>query len=218
MLIATGAGNEKLKAITQSLKSKTGSKCDFALTGHSRYWVQANLYQHQSFFSGIIQDKYLLYACSNHLPGFHWEVPHNPCHPDLHFYYKPTKDIALQFFTIANTAKGNYHGLDYFFALFFMSFCRTYVFCKTCYLPNYLSSQTLWQLCCYADSGMRKYEYLIGQFWTDFFPYLDSNMTLHHKLSKLNRERVGQMNVIVEKLMGELHNLVVEKGLLSGSE
>lgn len=218
MLIATGASNENLKAITQSLKSKTGSKCDFVLIAHSRYWIQANLYQHQSFFSGIIQDKYLIHASSYYLPGFHWEVPHNPYHADLYFYYKPTKDIALQFFTIAHNAKGNYQGLEYFFALFFMSFCRTYIFCRTYYLPNYLSNQALWQLCVYADSDIRKYEYLIGQFWTDFFPYLDRHTTLHHKISNINREGVGQMNVIVEKLMAELHNLVVENGLLSVSE
>ena len=87
-------------------------------------------------------------------------------------------------------------------------------FVKTYYLPNYLSSQSLWQLCLYADSDIRKYECLIEQFWTDFFPYLDRHMTLHHKLSKLNKEEIGQMNVIIEKLMYELHNLVIEDGLL----
>jgi hypothetical protein len=43
-------------------------------------------------------------------------------------------------------------------------------------------------------------------------------MTLNHKLSKLNREEVAQMNVIVEKLMNELHNLVIEDGLLLSFE
>ena len=215
MLIAVGAGNEKLKLITQSLKSKIGEKHDFVLLSHSRYWIQTNLYQNQSFFSSIIQNEYLIYSSSKYLPEFHWEVPHNPYHADLHFYYKPTKDIALQFFTIVNNAKENHQGLEYFFALFFMSFCRTYIFLKTYYLPNYLSNQTLWQLCLYADSDIRKYNYLIEQFWTDFFPYLDRHMTLHHKLSKLKKEEALQMNVIVEKLMYELHNLVIEDGLLS---
>ena len=178
MLIAMGAGNEKLRLITQSLKSKIGGKYDFVLISHSRYWIQTNLYQHQSFFANIIQDKYLIYSSSKYLPEFHWEVPHNPYHADLYFYYKPTKDIALQFFTIANNAKENYQGLEYFFTLFFLSFCRTYIFVKTYYLPNYLSNQTLWQLCIYADPDIRKYNYLIEQFWTDFFPYLDRHMTL----------------------------------------
>lgn len=215
MLIAVGAGNEKLKLITQSLKSKIDGKHDFVLLSHSRYWIQTNLYQNQSFFSSIIQNEYLIYSSSKYLPEFHWEVPHNPYHADLHFYYKPTKNIALQFFAIANDDKENYQGLEYFFALFFMSFCRTYIFVKTYYLPNYLSNQTLWQLCLYADSDIRKYNYLIEQFWTDFFPYLDKHMSLHHKLSKLKKEEALQMNVIVEKLMYELHNLVIEDGLLS---
>ncbi|MDI1304985.1 MAG: hypothetical protein PSX42_09115 [bacterium] len=214
MLIAMGTGNEKLKLITQSLKSKIGAKYDFVLLSHSRYWIQANLYLHQSFFSNIVQGKYLTYSSSNFLAEFHWETPHSPYHADLHFYYKPTKDIALQFFTIVNDTKENYQGLDSLFTLFFMSFCRTYIFIKTYYLPNYLSNQTLWQLCIYADADMKKYNYLIEQFWTDFFPYLDRHMILHHKLSKLNKEEVDQMNVIVEKLMSELHNLVIKDGLL----
>jgi hypothetical protein len=214
MLIAMGTGNEKLKLITQFLKSKIGKKYDFVLLSHSRYWIQTNLYQHQSFFSKIIQGKYLTYSSNEYLPEFHWEVPHNPYHADLHFYYKPAKDIALQFFTIVNDTKENYQGLDSLFTLFFMSFCRTYIFIKTYYLPNYLSNQTLWQLCIYADPDIRKYNYLIEQFWTDFFPYLDRHMMLHHKLSKLNKEEVDQMSVIVEKLMSELHNLVIEGRLL----
>ncbi|PJJ10696.1 hypothetical protein CLU83_4152 [Flavobacterium sp. 1] len=218
MLIAVGVGNEKLRLITDSLKSKIGGKYDFVLLSHSRYSIQTNLYQHQNFFSNIIQDKYLIYSSSNYHPEFHWEIPHNPYHADLHFYYKPTKDIALQFFAIVNTTKENYQGLDSLFTLFFMSFCRTYIFVKTYYLPNYLSNQTLWQLCIYADADIRKYNYLIEQFWTDFFPYLDRHMTLHHKLSKLNKEEVDQMNVIVEKLMYELYNLVIEGRLLLSFE
>lgn len=214
MLIAMGGSNEKLKLITQCLKSKIGKKYDFVLLSHSRYWIQTNLYQHQSFFPKIIQGIYLTYSSNEYLPQFHWEVPHNPYHADLHFHYKPTKDIALQFSTIVNDAKENYQGLDSLFTLFFISFCRTYTFIKTYYLPNYLSNQTLWQLCIYADPDIRKYNYLIEQFWTDFFPYLDRHMMLHHKLSKLNKDEVDQMNGIVEKLMSELHNLVIEDGLL----
>lgn len=214
MLIAMGASNEKLKLITQSLNDKTGKKYDFVLLGHSRYWIQTNLYQHQSFFANIIRYDYLIYSSGPYLPEFHWEVPHNPYHADLHFYYKPTKDIALQFFTISSNTKENYQGIEYFFALFFMSFCRTYIFVKTYYLPNYLSNQALWQLCIYANPDIRKYNYLIEQFWTNFFSYLDRHMTLDHKLSKLNKEEVSQMNILVEKLMHELHTLVIEGGLL----
>lgn len=218
MLIAIGAGNEKLSIIRQSLKSKMEGKYDFVLLSHNRCWIQNNLYQNQSFFTNIIQKKYLVYSSSPYHPEFHWEVPHNPCHADLYFHYKSSKNSAFQFLEIGNNPKGNYQGSEYLFSLFFLSFCRTSIFVKTYYLPNYLSSQSLWQLCLYADSDIRKYEYLIEQFWTIFFPYLDRNMTLHHKLSKLDKEKVVQMNIIVEKLMYELHNLVIEGGLLNFEE
>ena len=214
MLITRGASNEKLKSISQSLKSKIGEKHDFILLSHSRYWIQANLYQHQAFFINIIQCKSLMYSSSPYHPEFHWEIPHKPYHADLYFYYKSTKNIALQFSIIANNDQENYQGLESLFTLFFMSFCRTYIFVKTYYLPNYVSSQTLWELCIYADADIRKYNYLIEQFWTDFFPYLDRHMILYHKLSMLKKEEVNQMNIIVEKLMGELQNLVIEGRLL----
>lgn len=218
ILIANGAGNEKLGIINQSLKSKIGGKYDFVLISHSRNWIQNNLYQYQRFFANIIQCNYLIYSSSNYQPEFHWEVPHHPYHADLYFYYTPTKDIALQFLEIARNGNENYQGLEYFFALFFLSFCRTYIFVKTYYLPNYLSSQALWELCIYADADIRKYNYLTEQFWTDFFPYLDKHRTLHQKLSNLKKNEVDQMIVIVEKLVYELYNLVIEGGLLLSLE
>jgi hypothetical protein len=218
LLIAIGAGNEKLKLVTQTLKNKIGVKYDFVLISHPRSWIQSNLYQHQTFFTDIIQDKYLIYSSSKYLPEFHWEKPHSPYHADLYFYYKPTKDIALQFFAVVNNTKENHQGLEFLFALFFLSFCRTYIFVKTYYLPNYLPNETLWQLCLYADADLRKYNYLIEQFSPKIFPYLDRQMTLYHKMSKLNKEEIGQMNIIVEKLMYELHNLVIENELLLNYE
>ncbi|MBS7233933.1 hypothetical protein KHA90_23245 [Flavobacterium psychroterrae] len=214
MLITIGASNEKLKSITQSLKSKIGEKYDFVLLSHSRYWIQANLYQNQSFFFNIIRGEYLIFSSNKYLPDFHWEIPHKPYHADLYFYYKATKNIALQFSTIANNEQENYQGLESLFTLFFLSFCRTYIFVKTYYLPNYVSSQTLWELCIYADAGIQKYNYLIEQFWTDFFPYINRHLTLHHNLSMLKKGEVEQMNIIVEKLIDELHNLVVVGRLL----
>nr|WP_315156435.1 hypothetical protein [uncultured Flavobacterium sp.] len=215
MLIAMGAGNEKLKSITQSLKSRTGGKYDFVLISHNRSWIQKNLYQFQSFFTAIIQDKNLIYASSPYHPQLHWEVPHDPYHGDLYFYYMSAKNSALQFFTIARNVSENRQGLEYLFSLFFLSFCRTYIFIKTYYLPNYLSSQALWELCIYADPGIRKYNYLTEQFWTDFFLYLDKHRTLHQRLSTLKKEEADQMNVIVEKLAYELYDLVIEGGLLN---
>lgn len=214
MLIANGGTNEKLRAIIHFLKSKIAKSDDFVLISHSRKWIQENLYRFQSFFADIIQDKYLIHSSNPYHPELHWIQYDNPCHGDLYFYYKPTHDVALQFFEIADNPKENFQGLEYLFSLFFLSFCRTYIYVKTYYLPNDLSSQALWQLCIYADADIRKYNYLLEQFWTDCFPYLNKHRVLHHKLSKLDKEQVVQMKVIVEKLMDELHELVVEGRLL----
>lgn len=218
MLIGIGGTNEKLRLITHYLKSKIADNHEVVMISHSRKWIQENLYQFQSFFTAIIQNKYLIYSSSPYHPELHWELPHNPYHADLYFYYKPTKDVALQFFTIANNPKENYQGLEYLFSLFFLSFCRTYIFVKIYYLPNNLTSEALWQLCIYAESDIRKYNYLLEQFWTDCFPFLNKHRVLNHKLSKLSKEEVYQMNGIVEKLMYELHNLVIEDGLLQDFE
>ena len=215
MLIAQGAGNEKLRMIGQSLKSKMSGEYDFVLIGHSRYWIQKNLYQHQSFFTKIIQDKYLVYTTSPYHPELHWETDHQPYHADLYFYYKSTKHSAVQFLEICSNGTENYQGLEYLFSMFFISFCRTYIFLKTYYVPNYLSTQSLWQLCAYGDNDIHKYQYLIEQFWTDFFPYLDKHLTIQHELSQLDKQKVGQMNTIIVKLMDELHNLVIKGGLLN---
>ncbi|MCI9845054.1 hypothetical protein [Flavobacterium pectinovorum] len=214
LLIADTVGNEKVRALTHSLKSKLGDQYDFVLLSHSRYWIQKNLYLYQHFFSRTIQNQNLIWSSAPYHPDLHWEVPFEPSHADLYFYYKAAKNVAFQFFAIANNPKQNYQGLDYLFALFFLSFCRTYIFVKTYYLPNYLSAQSLWQLCSYADSNIRKHHYLLEQFPTDVFSYIDKHMILHHRLSKLDKEQVVQMNLIVEKLIFELHHLVIEGKLI----
>src|SRR5690606_15323971 len=215
MLIANGVSNEKLSSMNQSLKSKVEGKIEFVFLSHSRYWIQTNIYKHQSFFTRNLQQEFLLYSSDENHPAFHWEVPHVPCHSDLYFYYKSTKDVAMQFSSIVNNSTTNFQGLDSIFALFFLSFCRTYIFVKTYYLPHYLCTRSLWQLCLYADKSIRKHEYLIEHFWTGFFPYVDKHMTLHHSPSSLNQEKVLQMNIIVEKLMDELDTLVIKSKLLS---
>lgn len=218
LLITVGRGNKKVRAITQSLKRKTGGKYDFVLISHTRSWIQNNLYQYQSFFAGIIQDKNLIYSSCRYHPELHWEVPHNRYHAGLYFYYKSARNCALQFFSLAANAKENCQGTEYLFSLFFLSFCRTYIFIKTCYLPNNLSAQALWDLCIYSDPDIRKFNYLTEQFWTDFFPYLDKHRVLHQRLATLKKKETDQMVVIVEELVYELYHLVIEGGLLNFEE
>lgn len=218
LLITEGAGNEKLKSIINFIKNRTDGNSAFVLISHSRYWIQNNLYEYQSFFEKIIKENYLIYSSNKYHPDFHWESPHRPYHGDLHFFYKSVEQSALQFSVIASNTNGNYCGLTSVFSLFFMSFCRTYIFAKTYYMPNYLPSHNLWELCGYADTNIRKYNYLIEQFWTDLFPFLDRNRAIFNCASRLNIEEINEMTVIVEKLMNELRSAVIETGLLKDFE
>lgn len=218
LLVTDGIGNEKLKLIVNRLKNKKDGNSVFVLISHSRQWIQNNLYEYQSFFEKIIKEEQLIYSSNEYHPEFHWESPHKPYHGDLHLYYKSAEKSFLQFSLIATNADGNYCGLTSIFSLFFMSFCRTYIFAKTYYMPNYLPSQTLWQLCIYADADIRKYNYLTEQFWTDFFPFLDRNRAVFNCWDRLKVEQLDQMTVIVEKLMNELRIAVVESGLLKNFE
>ncbi|WP_326981063.1 hypothetical protein VUJ46_12325 [Chryseobacterium sp. MYb264] len=180
---------------------------DFVLISHDRYWIQKNLYFYQSFFANVIQSKNKIYQSHPFHPEPHWEYPHTPNYSDLDYYFEATMKFSKQFLALAEDEKGNYQGLPYFFTLFFLSFCRTYIYAKLYYMPNYLSNYALWRLCEFANPELRNYNYLFEEFWTKFFPYLDYHMILHHHITHLKKEEVTQMKVIVEKLIKNLQKI-----------
>ncbi len=214
LLLGLNVGNDKLKSITQSSKSHTGNNFDFVLISHDRYWVQKNLHFYQSFFIDIIQGKNRIYQSNPFYPEPHWENPHTPTYEDLDYYYDATMKYSQQFLAIAEDGREIYQGLPYFFTLFFLSFCRTYIYTKLYYMPNYLSNYSLWKLCEFANPELRKYNYLFEEFWTKFFPYLDYHMVLHHHITNLKEEEVDQMTVIVEKLICELHYKIIDEKII----
>ncbi|PWN61709.1 hypothetical protein [Chryseobacterium viscerum] len=218
LLIGLNVNNEKIKSITHSLTSIFGNKYRFLLVGHDRYWIQKNLYQYQSFFVFIMQGKHLVYVSDQYHPEPHWEMPHHPQHNDLHFHYKSTLESSLQFYKLIDGTEENYQGVDNLFALFLLSFCRTYIYAKVFYLPNYMTSEALWQLCIYADKDIHKYNYLFEQFSANIFSFTDYNMSIHHSLAKVNTEKVNHLKMIVEKLMDELKETVVGGKLILSFE
>lgn len=208
LLIGKGLGNESLRSLTQSLNGQTEGKADFMLLGHGRYWIQKNLYRHQQFFAEIVQERRLVYASDPYHPGFHWEVPHHPHHGDLHHYSRAAHDAASQVVLIAGHPGRNYQGLEQLFALFFLSFCRTFVYVKTFYLPHCLDSRALWRLCLYADASLRRQEHLMGALGSDFFAFADRHRNAQHQPSRLTNEKAGLLRAITEELLGELRRAV----------
>ncbi|MEG0928815.1 hypothetical protein [Chryseobacterium sp.] len=218
LLIGLNVNNEKIKAITHSLTSMFGKECKFLLVGHDRYWIQKNLYQYQKFFAYIMQGKNLVYSSDQNHPEPHWEMPHQPQHSDLYFHYKSTLHSSLQFYKLIDGEQENYQGVDNLFALFLLSFCRTFIYVKTFYLPNYMTSEALWQLCIYADKDIHKYNYLFEQFSSNIFSFADYNMSVHHSIGKVDTEKINCMKMIVKKLMNELRETVVDGKLLDNFE
>jgi len=218
LLIGLNVNNEKIKAITHSLVSLFGTQYRFLLVGHDRYWIQKNLREFQSFFVFIMQGKNLVYFSDQYHPEPHWETPHHPQHNDLYFYYKSTLGSSLQFYKLIDGEEENYQGVDNIFALFLLSFLRTYIYAKTYYLPNYMTTEALWQLCIYADMDIHKYHYLFDQFSTNIFSFTDYNMSVHHSIAKVNKEKADQMKMIVDNLMEVLKEVVIDGKLLLNFE
>ncbi len=214
LLIGLNVNNEKIKAITHSLASIFGKEYKFLLVGHDRYWIQKNLYQYQSFFVFIMQGKHLAYSSDEYHPEPHWQLPYHPQHSDLYFHYKSALQSSLQFYKLIDGEQENYQGVDNLFALFLLSFCRTYIYVKTFYLPNYMTSEALWLLCIYADKDIHRYNYLFEQFSSNIFSFTDYNMSVHHSIGKVDTEKVKSMKMIVEKLMNKLKATVVGDKLL----
>ncbi len=217
LIIAHNVSNEKLREKQYYLKSKAGKQYDFVLIGHDRNWIQQHLYKYQNFFANIIQGKNRVYASNPYHPKPHWEFPHHQ-HQDLDCYYKSAKGNALQFLSIVGNENENHQGIPYLFALFFLSFCRTYIFVKLCYMPNYLSFQSLWQLCLYGNPDLIRYQHLFDGFLQKLIPTLEYHKILRHKFTFLDKEVIDQMKVLVEKLMNELDELVIEEGLIDKTE
>lgn len=92
------------------------------------------------------------------------------------------------------------------------------MFASSYYMPNYLSNYSLWKLCIYVNPKLKRFEHLFEEFRTQFFPYLDYHMILHHNISRLDKNEIGYMKRIVEKLMNELRELVIQEGLISKTD
>lgn len=78
-------------------------------------------------------------------------------------------------------------------------------------MPNYLSFQSLWQLCLYGNPDLIRYQHLYDGFLQKLIPTLEYHRILRHKFTCLDKEVTDQMKVLVEKLMNELDELVKEE-------
>ncbi|RKD92636.1 hypothetical protein [Mangrovibacterium diazotrophicum] len=202
LFVGEGLGREVLGRIQQSVQSKSEEKCELILIGHSRAWIQTNLYSYQSFFQKVMTLENLVFQSRNNLPAIHWENPHTPEYPDLEYYYLSATKLTEQYFALRkNSDNSNFEGLESLFSQSVTRMLRTFVFAGLSYLPNYLPARSLWHLCVYASPKLEKLEYLFEKLSGEsFFKEVDYYRRFYHKLSRMTEEKLEVTDEILKSM------------------
>ncbi len=206
LLIGKRLGTETLNRIQQSVSAKSENKLTVVLLGHSRFWIQCNLFYHQAFFKKVMVPENLKFQSTENHPSIHWEEPYISEYPDLDYYYDSTINLSAQYFVLRNhSEKGNTEGMFDLFSKSVLRIFRTFVFSKLSYLPNYLPAFSLWKLCVFAEPELEKLEYLFEKLsGKDFFKEINSHLLFHHDLSRLTEKKLQVMDEILRLLLKKL--------------
>ncbi len=219
MLIGDGLSTELLNRMQQSVVDRFQGAYSVLILGHSRMWIQKELFIHQLFFRNIMTDENKVYQAPNKHYTLHWEKPYTPNYPDLDYLYNAANAMSSQYFLLRqNLEEGNVEGLNVLFSNAVLRIFRTYVFAGTSYLPNYLSAYNLWMLCLYAQPNIKKLEYLFEKLSGDsFFKEVDYNSRFQHRLSRLTGEKLLVMDEILNVLTLELRT-ECQPGVVGGMD
>ncbi len=206
LLIGKGLGTEILNQIRQSVKAKSEGKLEVVLIGHTRIWVQTNLFYHQAFFKKVMVPENLRFQSNKNHPFIHWENPYTPEYPDLDHYYLSSIKLAVQYFVLRNNAENeNYEGLGELFARAVLRILRTFIYSKLSYFPHYLPAFNLWKLCVYAEPKLEKMEFLFEKCsGENFFTELGNYNRFYHGLSLLTTNKLSIMDEILRLLVERL--------------
>jgi hypothetical protein len=211
LLIGQGIGTALLNRMQQSVAATTTTACNVILIGHTRFWIQDNLFIHQEFFKKIMTLENRIFKIPDKHFTMHWETGRNPYYSDLDSMYKATDKMMAQYFVLrTHAALDNLEGLNTMFATAIVRAFRTLIYAKLSYQPHYLSAYILWMLCLYAQPNLSKIEYLFEKLSGDaFFKTIDYNSTFHHGLDRIPEEKAVIMDEIVNVLQKELKSAVV---------
>lgn len=207
LLIGERLGTETLNRIQQSVGSRFEGKYSVVLIGHSRSWIQTNLFYQQPFFRKIMTPENLKFQSHPNHPLIHWEDNNTPEYPDLEYLHRSAINLSVQYFVLRNhLEEGNTEGIFDLFSKSVLRIFRTLVYSRLSYLPNYLTAFNLWKLCVYADPGLEKLEYLFEKLsGTDFFKEVTYHTRFHHDLSRLTEKKLLLVDEILNTLLKELN-------------
>lgn len=114
LLVGEGLGSVVLGSMQQSVTAKLGDCVEVVIIGHSRIWIQKNLFQHQAFFKEIMQHDNKVYQSAVY-PQIHWEDPHVKCYPDLEYYFRSAKVLYESYLALRKDGKKNSEGAELLF-------------------------------------------------------------------------------------------------------
>ncbi|HCY42533.1 MAG TPA: hypothetical protein DHV48_14450 [Prolixibacteraceae bacterium] len=207
LLIGEGLGTENLNRIQQSVNSRFEGRHSVVLIGHSRSWIQTNLFYQQSFFRKIMCSENLIFQSHPNHPSIHWEDNNTPEYPDLEYLNRSAINLSAQYFVLRNhSEKNNTEGTFDLFSKSVMRIFRTLVYSKLSYLPNYLPAINLWKLCVYAEPRLEKLEFLFEKLsGEDFFKEVAYHTRFHHDVSRLTEKKLLAADEILNTLLKELN-------------
>ena len=206
LLIGEGIGTAILNKMQQSITAKSNAAYTVVLIGHSRFWIQDNLFIHQAFFKKIMIPENRVFKTPDKQFTMHWETPHSPYYDDLDYMYKATDKIIAQYFVLRHyAAPDNAEGLHAMFATAILRAFRTLIFANLSYQTHYLSAYSLWMLCRYAQPTVANMEYLFIKLSGDaFFKSMDYNTKFNHGLDSIPKEKGLVMDEILNVVTEEL--------------
>lgn len=209
-LVGNQLGNALLNRIQQSVSDQSEGRCIVVLIGHSRSWIQDNIYLWQGLFEKIMTSAKRVYFSKPYLPTIHWEKPYIPHYPDLDLYYRAATRSAEQFMNLRkNHSADNYEGYYPIFATAFCRILRVYIYRSLVYMPTYLAPETLWRLCTYAQPELEKMEYLFDKISNDrFFLNLDHYLRFNDHLWYGSVEELREMEELLLNLMEKTEILI----------
>ncbi|MBB1140718.1 hypothetical protein [Myroides sp. WP-1] len=214
LIIGDKFANEQIKNLESSLQDKFNKQTNFVIIAHTKIWIQTELYSSQDFFADIIKNENKIYSSSQYNASLHWLVPHASLYTDLYYYNSVTNNTAKELLKNLQKLKKNQEckqSIPYLLSLYFMSFCRTYILAHLSYLPNYLSSFSLWLLCVNVNTDLIKYQYLFDKFGNKFFSLLDYYRVLHQRLINFDTEKTEVLIELITQLQAELKIIVDQR-------
>lgn len=204
LLVGEGLGSVVLSSMQQSVSARLGSHVEVVIIGHSRIWIQKNLFQHQAFFKEIMQHENRVYQSAVY-PQIHWEEPHVKCYPDLEYYFRSAKVLYESYLAVRKEGKKNSEGAELLFNHTLMRVFRTLVFSKSSYLPNYATPFILWKLIVHLEPQLEKVELLFDKYnGKNFFGFIKHRLQFNHDFARTSKKDLKLMDEILGLLVNNL--------------